>query len=289
MNIIVTGDILRPEVLSGGTLLHHQRNNITWIDEQFSKLFEFIKIYHREGEILHTVDWFKTDTKTSTECYHITRIKELGLNPTDCLIIGFEIPRNALYQFREMNIKYIDFFIHPIRFLDKRIIGYESNLIIPNDKDTIVEDIKIKAKTFNPAILDKEYHLVIGQTEIDRSLISNGSKKWLMNFRQDLLEISEDAPLLYKPHPLSKNYQVDIMKQLGADITKENVYKLMASDKIKSVVGISSSVLYEAEYFNKPALFLKKRWQMNVNNMIYEEKFFSKEFWIDLFAKNGIL
>jgi len=272
MKIIITGDILRPETIN----IAHQRYNIDWIWKEFQKIFKLPILIGIDNPFnVKFEDWIKTDNPTFYKAYHLEKIDKLGLDYKDIIIIGFELPNNLLVQIKNYNIYYLDFNIYPIRFLKDRILGIKTNLNIPNKYIVSELDFIEGAKKITPAKLTNFYNLVIGQTRIDRSLIHNGKLISLLDYSNYIKTL---VPFIYKPHPLDKHYLIDEMMKFGAILSEESTYSLLASDKIKEIIGISSSVLYEAKYFNKKTTFLCERVEHRDFIPIYEKLFFTKQF-----------
>jgi hypothetical protein len=59
-------------------------------------------------------------------------------------------------------------------------------------------------------------------------------------------------------------------------LTNAPTYGMLRSEQVKRVIGISSSVIYEAQWFHKPAFFLKEREQISNLHPVDEDYFFNE-------------
>ncbi len=106
--------------------------------------------------------------------------------------------------------------------------------------------------------------IFVGQMLKDTSVEKDGVFLSIADFEDRVKEISREySALYYLPHPCLWNNCREHFKYVKKipyiQMLKNNsTYGLLASDKVKKVVGISSSVLYEAQYFNKEVEYLYK-------------------------------
>ena len=111
---------------------------------------------------------------------------------------------------------------------------------------------------------DENSLLIIGQTPIDKSVYFDSEFKSLMSYEKNLKRICKEYDkIYYKPHPHLSDAKVDdwVINETNAKIVKSNLslYDLLACSNLRGIVGISSSSLYEAKYFNKKVYFLEER------------------------------
>ena len=99
--------------------------------------------------------------------------------------------------------------------------------------------------------------LLIGQTNVDRSLIVNGRLRNLASYADVLPDaVGRGHTVLFKPHPYNRTAFGLFESGIAFNAirwTSANVYTLMADPELRKIVGISSSVLAEARYFDKQA------------------------------------
>ena len=136
--------------------------------------------------------------------------------------------------------------------------------------------------------------LFIGQTLKDNSVEKDGIFLNVSNYTEKLRELSDKySAIYYLPHPyMRRNRQVVynyVNKSPYIELIKNrSTYGVLASDKIKKVVGISTSVLYEAKYFDKEVEYLYKP-LFNIDVPFEEHSYVSiyedcwnPKFWADL-------
>ena len=198
------------------------------------------------------------------------------------------------------NKKVLNFSIHPLRFADDIFFNIETN------NDEIRKKLKnyevnynkfyyhadlVKA-TYLKNVKKEKYKsnslIIVGQTEKDKVLFDGNKHLSLLDFKEELINISKRYDNVYfKPHPYAKNSKYifkELKKELkNVNIVYDNIYHLLSSENIKSVVGLNSSVLYEAEYFKKEVNFLYKPY-FNFNNkdIGIDSDYFNTSFWSDI-------
>ena len=102
----------------------------------------------------------------------------------------------------------------------------------------------------------------------------------LLMFQEKIKKLAkEHARFLFKPHPQERGKElIEPMKKLGAEIYEHNIYHILAQNEVSTVCGISSSCLYEAEYFDKKAIFFGDR-KLDSYKAIDPSTFLSVNFW----------
>lgn len=190
--------------------------------------------------------------------------------------------------------------IHPIRFTDDIFFNIETN------DEKIREKLKkyevnydmfyyyadlVKAtylKNVKKEIYKENSLLIIGQTEKDKVVFDGNKYLSLLDFTNDLKIKSKKYDNLYfKPHPYAKNNKYifkELKKSIGnLQITHDNIYHLLSSENIKGVVGLNSSVLYEAKYFQKDVEFLYKPYfDIGGKDIGIYGNYFNSSFWADI-------
>ncbi|MFZ4545768.1 MAG: hypothetical protein ACOYOA_17095, partial [Saprospiraceae bacterium] len=83
----------------------------------------------------------------------------------------------------------------------------------------------------------------------------------------------------YKPHPYEKNENaISFFKEIGFQITESNVYDLLSSNSLKTVMSLNSSVLHEAIFFKKSTVRLHQK-DIYQNTVPVHKDFLSQKFW----------
>ncbi|MCH8268974.1 MAG: hypothetical protein IH846_15805, partial [Acidobacteria bacterium] len=284
--IVFTGDVLRP-MPDGNS---HQALNIQWLADLLRYPVSMAadaeldvhlwdagkgsidgpRFYELNGSTVSPENWGRLfDAKEIS----LSSAEYLGTFFEDAVVVGFELPDVMIRLFQARGVPYLDFFIHPVRYLDDLFFGIRTNVAemfavlkrhaLPEELFHLQAGIhKATMRRVPPLQIMPNSCLFVGQTPVDKSLLVNGNVLSVENFSGQIKQIARSYQRVYfKPHPYGSE-EGRIMKVLGgtgkAEITRANVYHLLAQDNIQEVFGISSSVLYEAEYFGKKVTHLSK-------------------------------
>jgi hypothetical protein len=285
MEIIVTGDLLRPN--PDGT--SNQQSNIVW----FYKLMSYslsrpvggvpvLPCYAGKGEgsfdseLFYRLNGLEVSVENWARLYDAEDVSPEAKTYfravfADKLIVGFELPRLFMRLLEEVGAKYLDFIIHPVRFLDDVFFGVKSNdetvrqylcgVSITEERFYVQAGLHRATLSLLPSkAIEENSCLLVGQTAADRSLISDGRIVAFTDFAEEVAKRFEYSRKVYfKPHPYASDaYEVfQFLSRFGdVELIEENIYKLLADERIREVVSISSSVGYESPYFGRPASFL---------------------------------
>jgi len=198
------------------------------------------------------------------------------------------------------NQRVLNLSIHPLRFGDDIFFNFETN------DDKLREKLKkyevnydlfyayadvIKATYLksvkNPKVKENAL-LLIGQTEMDKVIFNGDKHLSLLDYIEEIKSLAKSYSCVYfKPHPYAKNskqiYKV-LQQELGdVEIVYDNVYHLLSNDNIKHIVGLNSSVLYEAKYFKKEVTFLYEHtFEIGGKDVGIYGDYWSSSFWSDL-------
>ena len=201
-----------------------------------------------------------------------------GFFDEDTIVIGFELYDKFSDFLSQFKCKIIDMAYHHYKLFDDLTFGFYSNDIdvynqlikyqIPQDKFEYYANYWKIFMECNGMIQDDDLEensvLFIGQTLLDKSVHDSGKFLNVTDFEEKLKELSKQySKIYYVPHPyLGKKRKIIydwVKKSPYIDLLlNRNTYGLLASDKVKKVIGISTSVLYEAQYFNKEIEYLFK-------------------------------
>lgn len=237
------------------------------------------------------------------------------------LIITYEMSEVCRYLFDKIGIKYINLWWAPVRFMDdtsfclttnnkeiynkiaKYSIDEEQKYIHANYLSTLCYlRFNVDEKLFDNSIL------FIGQTMSDKSIIKDDKLLNILDFKSEINEeLKKYDYIYYSRHPLAKNDE-EILRYISTNkriiLTDIPTYYLLASDKIKKVIGISSSVLTEAKYFGKEVKYYYRpicniNTEFGFNNYvdIDAKNMLSLDFWADIldgmieikFFKKGLI
>lgn len=199
----------------------------------------------------------------------------------DTLLIGYELSEETRKVLTRANIAYIDIWLHPIRFLDDNFFAFRSNLKKVNDalesfhlNDDVyalyADKLRIqsymgwdKYKNGLDNALKANSALFVGQTLTDKAVCRNGTMLNVLNFKKEFTELTNRYSHVYfSRHPMIKgddSAQLEfVLSHDNTSITTEPGYKLLCTDSIEHVTGVSSSLMYESKFFGKSISYLYK-------------------------------
>lgn len=261
-----------------------QYRNLAWINELFG---EYIKsyfgfedseyllgdeggfsgakwqIFNRLGLQYEISSWARL-YEGEFEFEEIASILDEYFEPFE-LVLGYELPPYLIKYFNLRKLPYIDFIVHPIRYLDDYMLGMRTNneeilsriqKVCRNEQDFFDYARVSKARTARTLQKNRwvaESALFLGQTEVDSSLIANGRMSSYSDVEQALIELAMVYPkVYYKRHPFNKNEE--LLKAMVSKIKKcewidINVYDAFAREEFSVFASLSSGSLIEASYF----------------------------------------
>lgn len=301
MKILVTHDFLTTEVLIHTRLssflspiLQYLKCDISFLSPEHAAILEEKLNLSRSGKMFSYVNDAKLPQST------IKSIVDF-LNEYDFIII-FEASNAFKNILNNSGIKYLDIWLSPFRFTKDMIFSMCSN---EPRIQRVLEEYKIQETELSHSativknhannflktpdiILEKKSALLIGQLFQDKSVMRNGQFLTLLDFKDQLKKLAKNYSRIYfLKHPLMT--QDDFSKILEGlsgisnitYITGVNTYYLLSQPEICDVIGLSSSVLTEAEYFGKNSIYLFKPVLGPEFKTIYKEIYTTK-FWREL-------
>lgn len=215
------------------------------------------------------------------------------------LIIGYELQELTKKLFDEYDKKWINIWLHPVRFLEDELFAVETsknfgdrnrlNKFHVNESKFFINAEYIKIILKNRKIIPeikKDGLVIFGQTRGDKTLRGQRGILTLRNYKNQIVSLMKKFDCTYfVPHPLDKNDEElkEFISNLG-DITilnNSNGYALLASNNVEMVVSISSSICTEAFYFGKNALlFNKPTVDIKGGNFVnIDSSLLSRKFW----------
>lgn len=209
------------------------------------------------------------------------------------LVIGFEMSQAFEHSLKKRGIPFISFDISPLRFMSDlciRIRSHSSHFCFPSSWELSENEIQFEANYMkaskllvNGAHFSEKSVLVVGQTRNDRSVIHKGKYQWIGDHCEAIKKSCDGYEIYYKAHPYNDDADV-ICEMLGAhNVTDFNIYRLLATDELACVIGLSSSVLYEAKYFGKRSHAMLPLFKGITT--LSARKFLSVGFWRDILRK----
>lgn len=258
--------------------------------------------------------------------YDIEKINQTSLNylksflNDDVFIFGVELGMDMRLILDKFKIPFINFWIHSFKLCDDILLMINTNKRKIYDvlqKYKVSENmLKFNANYWkiymqeNKMIKDQSLRynsvLFIGQTPIDQSVEENGKYHNITDFKDRIAELSQEYKhIYYQEHPLIKSYSktskgYQIISEINDYIEKTpyisklkvniSTYALLASDKIEKVVALSSSVLYEAQFFGKKTEYLFRplfdidgKFGLNTFTSVFAS-YYSPKFWYDILS-----
>lgn len=187
------------------------------------------------------------------------------------LVIAYELHPFLQEAFDILNIPYLKFMCHPVRYMDDIFFGITSNnksvfsklLAYKTDENAWrLQSAFLKANTARKDFcgeikLNENSCVFFAQTNVDCSLLDKNKIVSFFDYQEQFMDnYNKYNHLYYKVHPCAQNKEViKFIKSLKnasilypSDIT---AYDLIATDKISKYFSISSGALYEAKYFGK--------------------------------------
>ncbi len=289
------------------------------------KVENFIDLKNTKGEIFDRNYFFRLSNIYNVSDtyfpYNINLINEeswkyfFSFINKDDFILGVELGVDLRNILTSKNITYINFWFHSYHLFDdtcfmlntnKEDIYKKINLykIVPEKFELYAYITKqLLKKSAEQLNIDDNCCLFIGQTFKDKSVEKDGVFLNISYFGKRLDQLSKKySTVYYIPHPFVaqlNNEQIDsFLKERPYIKILENVptYTLLSSPKVSKVVGISSSVLYEAQFFGKEIeYFYQPLFNIDTGNFglnefvsVYND-YLNPKFWSDVFAKHFII
>lgn len=285
-NIFITGDMLRLNALGQPA----QDANIRWLYYLLKPSLEYIvdipirdflfgnhqygfaaSIYRHHGLPQTQDSWAKL--------YSIipdTRILALIWTTfSESLIISFELPEIIRKGLVLLDIPFVDFTIHPVRFLDDLILGIRSNILGIKSifQDLVISEAEMRIgagaalATLSriPRLQEcqgENLALFAGQQNGDKVLIKGKRFINIDDVFEQLSEMTQRHELiLVKSHPYEKNNAI-IAALIGlfpnTKMVDYNFYHIISHKSISHVYSISSSTSIEAAWLGKYGVHLWK-------------------------------
>ncbi|WP_156414651.1 glycosyltransferase [Ensifer sp. Root278] len=213
------------------------------------------------------------------------------------LVVGFELSPYQKDLCAILDVPYISYAIHPFRFMKDYAFMIESNFAslerlrpFQLNPDDIAFAAQMKAAELanlsSRPKLERDSAVLFGQVDGDAALLhQNGGFIALQDHPNELRSlVSKFETVYFKPHPYQdKNAaraQVRFLQQFSnIAYLNCNAYMLLAAPEIVQVSALTSSVLSEADVFQKPAIALSTTWKDGSRQPAYNLAALSPHFW----------
>lgn len=213
-----------------------------------------------------------------------------GLDLEGAAVLGFEVPARDLGYLTRHAIPWVNFAIHPLRFLDDLYFevtpsfsyDVEPLCATPGTIDVAVQVLRARygqgEKPPNARVL-----AVFGQAPFDRSVYFGGAFRTLDEYVAELDAVaSRFDGVIYRPHPYLSERSVDelIVARYGAvRHDGPDVYALLCRGDVAGACAISSSVLAEAPHFGVESIYLEPRAKRFGPAVSYRDLVGDAQFW----------
>lgn len=273
-----------------------------------------------DAKLINRTDFFaasdiQVDLDETQFWFDASRITDASLellapfvSPND-LVIGYELSEQTRSVLDRMGVQWIDLWLHPVRFMDDVLFCFNAKsegvraLLFERDVPAELMGLyadRIKVQTYKgwrrveADVLPKSA-LFVGQMLNDKSVLCDGRMLSVLDFKDQFEQIAaEHSRVYYSRHPYMKQGDAKILKWISTlpnvALTNEASYRLLSSDRIRTVFSLSSSVVEEARFFGKNAFHLYRpvvrfgdpRDPMSGASILHD--FVSPRFWADILA-----
>lgn len=274
-----------------------------------------------DGEIFSRDKFYElSGINNQTEAYYhydVSKIKPTSIDylksfiNENTFVIGIELGIELKNILTNLNIPFINLWFHSWKLFDDAFFMINTNdedifkvlkkYQVPHDEFLFYANYwKIWTEQRHRIPYDKNLvansAVFIGQTLRDKSTDKNGRYLNILDYKDRLADLAKMYDkIYYLPHPyVSYNQEIEeYIKNTPyiEEIKNIPTYQILMSDKIKKVVSISSSVLYEAQFWNKEIEYLFKplfnidgNFQDDTFISIYQD-YFKPIFWCEILAK----
>ena len=260
---------------------------------------EIKNLKNSQGKLFSRTHFFKLSGIENAEnayfSYDISKISKASIDylktffNKDVFVFGVELGMDLRKILSEQNCTFLNLWIHSFKLFDDVLLMFNTNskAIYENLEKYKVsyEKMRFNAnyykiymrenKFINDSSLMYNSVLFIGQTPIDQSVRKDSKYYNITDFKQKMAELSKQYKhIYYQEHPLLKSYSslskgYEIIQKINKYIDSTpyiskinfdiSTYALLASEKISKVVALSSSVLYEAQFFGKSTEYLLQK------------------------------
>lgn len=224
---------------------------------------------------------------------------------SDAFIVGFELSPYQQALFDAAGLTYVSMSIAPARFAQDLLVTLETNNQNALGKNSFLRwyfsDLRqvadlLSAKYIRyPSLkIQPKSALFCGQVNDDASLIDGKRMVTLQEFLPDIFTLAEEhSELLVKCHPHGRldPVVVEALDRLpNVRYINGDIYQILAHDNLKTVSAISSSVLFESQFFGKQTRrFLKNDFDFGdgADKYFFDKKILTPSFWEPFFNRSN--
>lgn len=235
--------------------------------------------------------------------------------PVANLIVGFEIPPFMKREFASRGMEYLSLHVHPVRFLQDFIFSAYTNspalaftmASISCDFDEVARQVSrfsARLARLDPvqAHLPDGIPILLGQTSVDSSLITNGRFMRLPDYAGPLAALLDGyTEVAFLKHPLADWRMADVhflTREMGKTmigISGNSYAHVMSPARLGPIATISSSLGVEAQLFGHECHFLlsdpRDKFAVaeldNSQRVQLDHRVFTPPFWHEIMARSG--
>lgn len=246
------------------------------------------------------IQFFFEEDKISDES--IEYLREF-FSPED-IVISYELSQQTRDVLDRACIRYIDIWLHPVRYLDDLLYGFYSNVKSINarlksfdlDKEMFYTYANlVKVGTYKgyrrvDAKIEKNSLIFVGQTNFDKAVFCNGKMLNALDFKEEIKLLAEQHEhVYYLRHPFVKEGDEEVVKffkglhNYTEFVGDPNSYSILAHEEAVTFCTISSSLAVEAKYFGKSCKLLYRP-VIDIDNVYstVSQDFLFSHFWSEI-------
>jgi len=279
------------------------------------------QLTNRHGETFSRDQFYAlsgiTDQTLAYYHYEISKIKPASIDylksfiDEKTFVIGIELGLELKNILTALKIPFLNLWFHSWKLFDDAFFMFNTNdadvfrvlkkYQVPREKFVFYAHywkIWTQQRNHHPDDdgLVPDCAVFIGQTLRDKSTDFNGRYLNILDYKDRLETLSHQySKIYYLPHPyVEANQQIEEYinnTPYIQELKNMPTYQVLMSDKVKKVMGISSSVLYEAqfwdkevEYLYKPLFNIDQKFEDDTFISIYQD-YFRPVFWSEILAK----
>jgi hypothetical protein len=182
-------------------------------------------------------------------------------------VVGYELPPWLIGLLDRLRTPYVDFRIHPVRFLDDLLFAVRSprpetqaallDMAVPEAEVIATAGLReAMCRYISDARVPPNTLLVAGQRRFDSTQIAGGGFYDALDQAAAVHALcARYDQVVLKPHPQDRYHSLLVTAAAGPGrvlgVIEDNIYRLLSLPQIAGVLTVNSGVAQEAAYFGK--------------------------------------